>query len=132
METFFKTIRSAMGLSQKEIADRMGITRGAYIKLEKGKTRVITESVLAFCDVTGVKLTDLIAECYPDRCGGILHEDEHLREQFDSMRNEYEDRLERKNQEIASKDALIASHQHTIRIQEQMLGMLQRNSGEKD
>lgn len=121
-----------MRLSQREMAERMGITRGAYIKLEKGETRVVTDSVLAFCDATGASLTEVISESYPERCEGLLREDENLRERFDALRNEYEDRLDRKNEEIAGKDKLIESYQQTIRIQEQMLGMLQRRSDKKD
>lgn len=121
-----------MHCTQVEMAERMNISRGAYIKLENGQTQVVTESVLAFSDATGIPLPEIIAGCYPERSGGLLKEDLNHKEQLRRVVDEYEDRLTRKNEEISNRDRLIESYRQTIRVQEQMLNMLQHQSAKKD
>lgn len=121
-----------MHCTQAEMAERMNISRGAYIKLENGQTQVVTESVLAFSDATGIPLPEIVAGCYPERSGSLLKEDLNHKEQLRQVVDEYEERLSRKNEEIGNRDRLIESYRQTIRVQEQMLNMLQRQSAKKD
>ena len=118
-----------MHLTQTELSERMSISRGAYIKLENGQTQPVTESVLAFSDATGIPLPEVIAGCYPEHSGGLLKEELNHKEQLRRIVDEYEERLSRKNEEIASRDNLIESYRQTIRVQGQMLDLLQRESG---
>ncbi len=132
MDSFFKKIRQEMHCTQVEMAERMNISRGAYIKLENGQTQVVTESVIAFSDATGIPLPEIVAGCYPERSGSLLKEDLNHKEQLRQVVDEYEERLSRKNEEIGNRDRLIESYRQTIRVQEQMLNMLQRQSAKKD
>lgn len=132
MDSYFKKIRQEMHCTQIEMAERMNISRGAYIKLENGDTHPVTDSVLAFCDATGIPLPEVIAGCYPERSGNLLREESDHKEQLRRVVDEYEERLSRKNEELSSRDSLIESYRQTIRVQEQMLNLLQRQSGKKD
>ena len=132
MDSYFKKIRQEMHYTQLEMAERMNISRGAYIKLENGDTRPVTDSVLAFSDATGIPLPEIMAGCYPERSGGLLKEDKNHKEQLRRIVDEYEDRLSRKNEEISSREKLIESYRQTIRVQEQMLNLLQHQSAKKD
>lgn len=130
--TFFRRIRTRIHLTQAEMADRMGISRTAYLKLENGETRIITDSVLKFCEASGVSLMELVSDCYPELSGGSLHEEADHEEAMRALRMEYEDRLERKDEEIASLRELAGALQHTVNVQEQMIGMLNRQSSKND
>ena len=132
MDTYFKKIRLEMRYTQIEMAERMNISRGAYIKLENGETHPVTDSVLAFSEATGIPLPEIIAGYYPERSGGLLKEELGHKEQMRRVVDEYEERLSRKNEEISNRDSLIESYRHTIRVQEQMLNLLQQQSGKKD
>ncbi len=130
-QTVFKRIRTEKRLSQTEVADGIEMSRTAYIKLENGVTHVVNGHVLSFCEFTGTPLLELIAECYPDRTSGYFHEEADQREAMQAQRKEYEDRLAGKDEEISRLRELVSAHQHTIAVQEQMIGMLQRHSAKK-
>lgn len=130
--TFFRKTRQKLHLTQAAMADMLGISRTAYLKLENGETRIITESALKFCEVTGTPLVELVCEIFPELSGGDLREDADMQEALLALRSEYEDRLERKDKEIDSLRELAGALQHTVSVQEQMIGMLQRQSAKND
>ena len=51
--------RTNAGLTQKEMADRMGISRETYIKLENGSQKIRASYFIAFCHITGFELDDI-------------------------------------------------------------------------
>ena len=131
-DSYFRTIRERMHLTQNEIADRMGIARGSYVNLESGKTHVVTDSALRFCKVTGVSLLEVAEACYPQYCGGLLKEDAHYKEMLRQTIDEYEARLEAKNMEIKNlqeKNDLLVK---TSNAQQKVLDLYERPSGKND
>lgn len=126
--TYFKKIRLRMDLSQEEMADRMGISRTAYVKLENGRTRIITGSVLGFAEATGIPLAEIIAGCIPEAAGNRLGDGGGCEEKIRTLTDEYERRLEHKDGIIAEKQKIIDSQDETIRVQKQMIAMYERKS----
>ena len=100
-QTIFRKIREQMHLTQIAMADRMGMARGSYINLESGRTAAVTDSVLKFCEVTGVSLLEIVEDCYPQYCGSLLKEDAHYKTMLKETVDDYEKRLDAKNAEIA-------------------------------
>ena len=128
--TFFKKKRLDMHLTQLELALRMDISRGALINLEDGKTHVLTESVLRFCDATDTPLIEIIAACYPDYCEELF-DNEGFKDRLKQTVDEYETRLQHKNEEISRQKERIEVLRQTIDLQRQMIGMYEQGSGEK-
>ncbi len=127
-QTIFKKTRKERHQTQLELALQMGVTRGTLVNLEDGTTHVLTESVLKFCDATGLQLLDVVAACYPEYCPAELREDVNYKEKLRQTVDEYEKRLEEKNAEIAHQKELIESLRQTNRLQEQMIGMMERQA----
>ena len=130
--SFFKKIRREMHLSQEELAGRMGITRGTYINLESGKTQIVTDSVLKFCQATGISLLEVIQACYPEYCSTLLREDAHYKELLKQTVNEYEDRLAAKNEELRQKEELYSLLQETAKTQRKLIEFYEHPSDKKD
>lgn len=53
--------RESLGISQTEMARRLDISLNAYRKLEKGKTRIFTNSFRAFAEETRTSVIDLVS-----------------------------------------------------------------------
>ncbi|MBQ5315926.1 MAG: helix-turn-helix domain-containing protein [Oscillospiraceae bacterium] len=54
-----RRLRNENGFSQKEVADRLGMTRQAYSLYETGKRRVDVENAKHLADIFGVTLNEL-------------------------------------------------------------------------
>ena len=130
--TFFRKARLDLRYSQEEMADRMGISRTAYVKLENGTTRVLSPSVVSFSRVTGIPLRKIVESCYPEGDGTLLREEADAEERLKSLREEYEDRLERKSSEAEALKAVVSAQQRTIEAQQAMLDMYARQSAKID
>lgn len=131
-DSYFKTIRKQMRLSQVEMADRMGVARGTLVNLEDGKTEVVTASVLKFCRATGISLLEVMEALFPEFCGDLLKEETQHKEILRQTVDEYEARLSEKNQEIERQKELNKALQQAFDVQKQMLGMYERQSVKKD
>ena len=130
--TFCRKARLDMRISQEEMADRMGISRTAYVKLENGTTRILSDCVLRFSRAAGIPLLKIIGECFPDEGGRILREEADAEERLQTLRREYEERLERKASETDALKAVISAQQQTIDAQRGMLDMYARQSAKND
>ena len=130
--SFFKKIRKEMHYSQEEMAGRMGVTRGTYINLESGKTQIVTDSVLRFCQASGISLLEVIQACYPEYCSTLLQEDAQYKEKLRQTVDEYEERLAAKNEELKQKEELYALLQETAKTQRKLIEFYEHPSGKKD
>ena len=52
--------RNEMGLSQQEIADRLGISRNGYRKIERGSTRLFNENLTLLADAFDCRVEDFL------------------------------------------------------------------------
>ena len=55
-----KAARVSAGLTQEEIASKMGVSRGWVLKIENGATRAKPVYLLAWCQITGFRPEDII------------------------------------------------------------------------
>lgn len=49
-----KAERIANGLLQETVAEKMGISRGKYIRIEKGETSIGSDDLALFANIVGV------------------------------------------------------------------------------
>lgn len=52
--------RTNAGLTQEQMADRLGVTRQTYAAWEAGKAQMRTAYFVAFCKITGFSSNDII------------------------------------------------------------------------
>lgn len=55
-----KAARALRNLTQEQTAEKMGISRGYYGKMENGEIEMKPYHVYAFCCVTGISVDDFI------------------------------------------------------------------------
>lgn len=119
-----RRIREKLGLSQQAMADSLGVSRTAYRNFENGDTRIFSTYVSRLASLSSMTEEEVVF-------GGRLDEDGNCEEKLKNVINDYEARLNEKNLLIASKDELIRSQLHTIKLQEQMISMLSRRQGDE-
>lgn len=103
-------LRKERKLTQQEVADRLGISRIAYSKLERGETRLVNESAEKLAELFDMPAGELI---YGNRLG---ERDIPYGREAD---------LAAKDREIALQNDVIRSLQETLEYQRQLIRMLQ-------
>lgn len=63
---FIKELRLKKGLSQVEIAKRIGISRSSYITFEQGKTELSLSDAVKLSDIFGISLEELMGGQEPN------------------------------------------------------------------
>ncbi|MCQ2170720.1 MAG: helix-turn-helix domain-containing protein [Bacteroidales bacterium] len=119
--------RKDLGLTQKEMADKLGISRTAYRNLEKGETKVYSNHISAMARLSGKKEEELVLGYVPKES-----EEQHLKEmnnlatQMKVMQEQYEARIQELLAKLAEKDELIEFLKSNIRSQQSMLDYLSK------
>lgn len=57
-----RTVREARGLTQKELAQRVGITQGALSNYERGKRDMAVSTVIAIAEALDVPVSQIVGE----------------------------------------------------------------------
>ena len=108
-----RRIRAAKGLSQANVAHDLGITGGAYAKIERGETDANISRLIRIAEVLEVNICEFFDEHYATRhvmearapYGFATKEDvERMQRQMQTMLNEME-RLKAKLEEKEEKEA---------------------------
>lgn len=129
--------RESLGISQTEMARRLDISLNAYRKLEKGKTRIFTNSFRAFAEETSTSVIDLVS--------GYSHSDgsEKDRAFFESRIHEIEtehskvieemsSEISRLRKEISSLSASLKDKDDVIDSNKKLIRQYERRLEEND
>lgn len=119
--------RKDLGLTQKEMADKLGISRTAYRNLEKGETKVYSSHISAMARLSGKNEEELVLGYVP-RASEEQHlkEMDNLAERMKTMQEQYEARIQDLLAKLAEKDDLIEFLKSNIRSQQSMLDYLSK------
>lgn len=107
-----KNLRESKGLSQREIADELGIGRTTYLNFEKGKTKLYSKnltSLARYFDVSEEYL--LFGEAINS---DLLHDVEDFENKRLALINEYEDRLNTLNEKLSEANKTIEENKQII------------------
>ena len=64
--SLLKTVRTEKEISQKDIAEKLGISRPSYIALEKGERSLSLAEAEILSDILGVSIDDLLEKSVPN------------------------------------------------------------------
>ncbi|MBQ9547569.1 MAG: helix-turn-helix domain-containing protein [Bacteroidales bacterium] len=124
--------REALGLSQRQMAEQLGISRTAYRNFETGETRIYSEHITQMAGMAGKTDEEVLLGDEARAAASELRESVDWEARMRALTAEYERRLEDLRREIKHLKALLESKEQSIRLQEQLLGMYARKSQEND
>ena len=121
-----KRARISSGLTQTEMAERIGISVTAYQKIESGRTRILNTNFSKCAEVLGVSLSELVNGFVPVRDAEAVIED--VRESYGlKMRVQesgYLNELQNKDREIGRLKDVIKDKEDTIATQKLLIDQL--------
>ncbi|MGM9790754.1 MAG: helix-turn-helix transcriptional regulator [Candidatus Cryptobacteroides sp.] len=127
-ENIFR-IRTEKGLSQDEMARKLGVVRNTYRKIEKGDIRLLSEHIPAIAEVFGVSEEELVLGYRPAAETGVL---EDVRAEYDTrvarLTSAYENTITKLRREIESKDAEIRDLRSMIDDKNEIISLLKRSN----
>ena len=120
--------RKRSRLSQKEMADRLGISRTAYIALETGETRLFNANLQKIAGETGTSLEELVLGYHPvkDAATALEETRERFDERLKTLTEDYERRLREKDRNIELLNRLVKSHEDDLKTKDSIISMLQK------
>lgn len=120
-------LREEKGVSQKWMADRLGIDRNTYREIEAGKTEIIYKRLPEIAVLLGVSLEALFRE--DDAAGERLEEAKaEYGKQMKRLTDSYDLKLRDLEKELSSKNEIIDILKKQIRDKEDIITLLRKNS----
>ncbi len=121
-------IRRRQGLSQEEMAERMGISRTAYRNIEQGPTRLISDSIGKAAEILGVSAEEILLGYVPEK--EVSNEISEMKVRYGSRLRELEsghaDELNRIKAHIGLMSELVSSLQENLRTKDEIISMLRK------
>lgn len=121
--------RKEAGLSQEEMAEKMGISRTAYRNIESGKTRLISRHAENMASILGISTQELLfgsrADSPEDTLSDIKARYDTRIKDIESGYTEEESRLRAK---IKLLEEYIATLKETVRTKDEVIGMLRKTA----
>ena len=125
-------IRTEKKLSQEDMAGVLGVARNTYRNIEKGDTKLISDTVMKVAEWAGLTPEEVVLGYLPveDRDGALRDARERMDERITMLTNEYEEKLARSREEITLLRDLIREKDDNIRNLKSWIAMLEKRSGE--
>lgn len=98
IHTRIRQKREALGFTEAQMADELGICRCAYINFELGKTKLFSKTLTRFANYLGVSEEEFLFDTDAD--AGFLRSGKNWETEKKALVNDYENRLARKNDTI--------------------------------
>lgn len=121
-------IRKELGLSQQSMAEKLGITRNAYRRIEKGQTRIFSDVIPRLADLSGRSIEEIFLGFRPYASYSVALQDEHTRftARMETMRGDYESRIQALETENRHLKKVLGMAEDEISLQRSMIAMLQK------
>ena len=120
-------IRLEHNLSQAGMADALGIARNTYRKLEKGRTRVISDYIRVIADWAGITPEEVVLGDSSESGIAMLKEErERSNDRIRELTEGYEQQLEHLREKLASRDELIREKDDNIRSLKSIIALLEK------
>ena len=112
-----RSIRRRNGLTQEEMAHRLGISLTAYRDLEKGATAIFNSNIYKIAELTGTSTEEIVLGYRPEM-PDVKIEDEQV---------EYSSKMESMATRINDLEKIVASLEETISSKNEIIAMLKKN-----
>ncbi len=120
--------RKASGLSQTEMAEKLGMSRTAYRNIEKGSTQLISGKVDQIASVLDTTTEEIVLGYKPSAKDSMKVQD--IKTEYDRKTSElisqYEDEKERLLNQIAVLKDHIDTLKDSLRTKDEMIAMLKK------
>lgn len=125
-------IRMEKKLSQNEMAGALGISRNGYRKIEKGSTKLFSETILKVAALAEITPEEVMLGYAPVQDGSTILEDtrERLNNRIATITKEYEAKLEKLRSENALLHELLKEKDDNIHNLKARITMLEKRAGE--
>ena len=121
-------LRQEHNLSQEEMADALGIARNTYRNIEKGGTKMISDTVMKVAEWAGISPEEVVLGYAPSEKSSARLKD--VREQFNNrvkaVTDDYEMKLDRLRSENSLLKDLIKEKDDNIRTLKSMVTLLEK------
>lgn len=121
-------IRKASGISQTEMAERLGISRTAYRNIETGDTKLINDNVDRIASLLDTTSEELVLGYTPSAKDSMkvndIQKENALKQK--EMTARFETEIARLNEQINTLKEYIDALQETVRTKDEMISMLKR------
>ena len=67
-----RNIRKGKGLTQEDMADRLGISLTAYRDLERGSTSIVNSNIYRIAEITGTSTEEIMLGYLPEQADGSI------------------------------------------------------------
>ena len=114
-----RNIRKGKGLTQEDMADRLGISLTAYRDLERGSTSIVNSNIYRIAEITGTSTEEIMLGYLPEQADGSITD----------VRVEYGSKVETLMTRISDLEKIVASLEATIESKNDIIAMLKKNIG---
>ena len=121
-----KRVRKGLKLTQQEMAERVGLSRNAYVSLESGPTRMLNESLERVAELAEMPVTELVTG-YPTPVA-LQAELDAVRVGSERRIAELEALIAAREGEIAALKGHIESMKDTLRTKDEIISLLKKKS----
>ena len=121
-----KRVRKGLKLTQQEMAERVGLSRNAYVSLEGGPTRMLNESLERVAELAEMPVTELVTG-YPAPVA-LQAELDAVRVGSERRIAELEALIAAREGEIAALKGHIESMKDTLRTKDEIISLLKKKS----
>lgn len=120
-------IRQERGLSQEDMAEELGMSRNTYRSIEKGGTRLLSDTVMKVAAWAGVTPEEVVLGYEPSESGSASLKDarEYFNFRVKALADDYETRLEALRNENSLLKELLKEKDESIRTLKSMVALLE-------
>ncbi len=126
-------IRKGHGLSQAVMAEKLGISRTAYRNIEKGDTRLISESLDRIAEVFSLSPEEIVLGYTPSQESSkkLQEMQQAYSSRYTETIGKYEEEILKLHKEIQTLNNLVEALKDSIKTKDEMIAMLRKLAGER-
>ena len=121
--------RSEEGLTQDDMARKLGMVRNSYRNIERGSSRLISEHIDEIAAILKTTPEELVLGYTPSKHDKVL-EDEIIktRGEVSEMKGKYEEMIAERDRRICSLETMIRDLRVIIESKEEIIDLLKKSS----